>query len=163
MRRLRVCGLAGGLGVSLLIGVGSCRHEGTTLPKTNPAPAPDVRALPAGASVELELPVGGEARWDEAQLILKFRRVGGDSRCPVDVVCVWAGSATLDLSATRAGLARDFSLLAGSAGATQGTVRETADVLGFRFSFVRLLPVPRAADGPIDPASYVATVKVTKL
>lgn len=45
------------------------------------------------------LRVGESARLDDTNLTLTFTGVTGDSRCPKDVVCVWAGEATVVLEA----------------------------------------------------------------
>lgn len=46
------------------------------------------------------LSVGGEARLEDGRLTLELLRVPEDSRCPVDVTCVWEGNAALELRAT---------------------------------------------------------------
>jgi len=105
--------------------------------------APDVAArLPVG--VAGDLPGGRE---------LTFREVSGDSRCPVDVQCVWAGEANLEFDWVVPGETKQITL---TASPSSGQV----DLgLGLRLRLLELAPATSAGQ-PIAPASYVATLVV---
>ena len=51
---------------------------------------------------EFEIKVGDSAILANQGLIIKFKAVTEDSRCPIDAICVWAGNAavTFDLKNT---------------------------------------------------------------
>ena len=85
--------------------------------------------------------------------VLRLEAVENDSRCGVDVVCVWAGEATVVLTAT----------------SPTGEVSEVRIVLspgegaamvdGLTLRGYDLTPEPRA-DRPIDPATYSVSIDV---
>ena len=133
-----------------------------TAPDSGPPP-PDGGGVPAGRSTELTMDVHASARWPEAGLEVALLRVASDSRCPVGTNCIWAGNATLDLTASRAGQTESFTLRFGPSGGSDGAFApDIVDRLGFRYEVVRLDPQP-AAGHTIGPLDYRATVRVTKL
>ena len=87
---------------------------------------------------------------------LTFAGVVSDSRCPADVVCVWAGEALLafELTAENSVTTRSISFGTGSA---------ASGVLGpYRLTLVQLEPEPRSTP-PIPPGSYEATIVLDRL
>lgn len=88
------------------------------------------------------------------ELRLTFRAVEGDSRCPTDVVCVWAGDAEIALKieqANRAAVAALHTMLE----------PKKTEWNGYTISLVSLTPVRRAADA-VNPEDYRAEVVVTR-
>lgn len=55
------------------------------------------------AGHEFELQAGEVVRFDGGRLRIRFARVASDSRCPVDVDCVWAGNAEVLLELRASG------------------------------------------------------------
>jgi len=107
--------------------------------------------------------VHGSARWSEAGIEVALVRVASDSRCPAGVNCIWAGNATLELTASRADQTESFTLRFGPAGGNDVALApDIVDRLGCRFEVVRLDPQP-VAGRTIGPLDYRATVRVTKL
>ncbi len=100
--------------------------------------------LRAGASASLQ---GG--------LKVSFDRVGSDSRCPMDAICVWAGDAVIILSISEASSGRDDRELHTAAGGSETSYR------AYLVKLVALAPYPRS-DQPIRPGDYVATFVVTR-
>lgn len=49
---------------------------------------------------------GQSARIPAQRIEVRFDSVSGDSRCPEDVVCVWAGDAVINLTLTKDGQSR---------------------------------------------------------
>ncbi|MCI0652979.1 MAG: hypothetical protein L0Y39_00665 [Methylococcaceae bacterium] len=45
---------------------------------------------------EFSLGIGQIARFGKARLVIQFKAVLEDSRCPANVVCVWAGNAKVE-------------------------------------------------------------------
>ena len=87
-------------------------------------------------------------------LRLTFQRVAGDSRCPIDAVCVWAGDAEIALKLEQGNK---------SAVASLHTTLEPkkTEWNGYTISLVSVSPSRRAATD-IDPAEYRAEIVVTR-
>ncbi|MFN0181113.1 MAG: hypothetical protein ACKVZ0_20080 [Gemmatimonadales bacterium] len=109
----------------------------------------DVRQLPATVTLEVgeTATIGGVGA--------RFSEVKGDSRCPEDVVCAWAGDAEVVLTVgplTGEGPAQQLSL---------HTFLEphAGTALGFVFTLVNLDPVPRSTD---TKRVYRATIRVDR-
>lgn len=79
---------------------------------------------------------------------ITFKRVREDSRCPVDVTCVWEGDAKIEIVISRNGAADDTRILS----ITSPNEARTGNL---RIRFVSLAPVPRQADGNA-PRNYLA-------
>jgi hypothetical protein len=80
--------------------------------------------------------------------------VEGDSRCAVDVACVWAGDAEIALKIEQAGKA--------AVAALHTTLEPKKTVWdGYTISLVSVSPSPRAGKA-IDPADYRAEIVVTR-
>lgn len=87
-------------------------------------------------------------------LRLTFRSVEGDSRCPIDAVCVWAGDAEIALKIEQAGKAAVAALH------TTLDPKKT-EWNGYTISLVSVSPSKKAATA-IDPADYRAEILVTR-
>jgi hypothetical protein len=110
--------------------------------------APDVVA-----GKPFELRPGATATLPDG-ITIKFERVTGDSRCPTDVNCVWAGEAILAISvSTGRGDAEKRELKTSPGGST-------ASLGDYTVSLTALTPYPRATQ-QIPPNDYVATLVVT--
>ncbi|MDH3495855.1 MAG: hypothetical protein OER21_03770 [Gemmatimonadota bacterium] len=114
-----------------------------------PAVGPDTQQV-SGETVVLapgqEVRVGG-------LLHVWFGEVLSDSRCPTDVVCVWAGNAEVQIGlALGTGPTHPFRL--------NTTLQPaSADFGGYRVTLVALTPAP-VSTRLIDPAEYRAHLKV---
>jgi hypothetical protein len=132
--------------VIAIIAVGpvlSIRHPGTRVETMS------VQRL--GESFELRVRQSATFSLAGREFKVRFDRVIEDSRCPVDVTCVWEGDA----------VAR-FELIddAGSASLdlhTNGRFEQEREHRGIRLRLVRLSPVPRSDKAPRQE-DYVATV-----
>lgn len=86
-------------------------------------------------------------------LRITFTAVSADSRCPVDVVCVWEGDAVVELTVSQ------------PTGAVETRELHTSQPRpaiydGFQIELVRLDPAPRSTQ-PIPPGSYRLVVRVS--
>lgn len=88
-------------------------------------------------------------------LRVTFLRVSDDSRCPTDVVCVWAGDAALQV---RVEASRSEPITG-----VLHTSKPDEPILaaGFELRVRGLRPAP-VSTRPIDPKDYVATLVVTE-
>jgi hypothetical protein len=102
---------------------------------------------------EFDIAVGQTVEVQGTPMTIRFSGVAEDSRCPVDVQCVWAGNAIVRLTiSTSGGTATDASL-----NTTLDPKSTTAS--GYTIRLAALKPVPRS--GTTIPASaYVATLEV---
>ena len=78
---------------------------------------------------------------------ITFKLVREDSRCPVDVTCVWEGDAKIEIVITPSDSAGTRTLSLRSPNETRAG--------NLRIRFVGLSPVPRQADGNA-PRNYLA-------
>ena len=120
-----------------------------------------------GTSPTAPAPVAQEVLADSLQMApgqevvigilrLSFLEVSGDSRCPVDVVCIWQGNAAVEIAVgVGEGPSHPRTL-----NTSQGT--PAVDFSGFRVTLLELLPEPHAGT-PIPPAGYRARFRVEVL
>jgi hypothetical protein len=114
---------------------------------------------PSGAVVSsqrgdtFELRPGQTARIGGNSLLIGFRGVTADSRCPSDVTCVWAGDGEVEVLATVGRMAwTSFAL-------HTGVEPRTATFRDFTITVVDLKPTPRSGQ-KIPPGDYVVTLRV---
>ena len=99
------------------------------------------------------LPLGKTAAVKGTGIRLTFKDVRTDSRCPVDVQCIWAGEAKIGVVVARNGAPEETKIL--------GLMPRDAEAVagGLRIRFVGLAPAPRQADAGTERA-YVAQLVV---
>ena len=91
-----------------------------------------------------------------ADASITFKRVLEDSRCPVDVTCVWAGDAKIEIAISRNGAADDTRVLSIT------PPNHEAMVGNLRIRVISLAPVPRQADANV-PRKYLAEFVVDQI
>jgi hypothetical protein len=104
---------------------------------------------------DFDLKAGQSARVDGTGLTVSFVSVPEDSRCPIDVVCVWAGNGAVSLVITDDTGAKNTIVL--NTTLSPRSVRTS----GYEISLIGLKPAPKQAS-PIPLADYVATLRVTR-
>lgn len=124
-------------------------------PPAEPNGSPQGTVQEARFDEIFDLRVGRAAHIGGNALTLAFRRVDGDSRCPMDAVCVWMGDA----------LAR-VEVAVGKAAWTPIELHthldpKQATVGDYSIELVALLPYPRS-DQTINPDEYVAQLRVSR-
>jgi len=107
-----------------------------------------------GEPVEFELAIGEVAQPDDSGPSIEFLRVSGDSRCPSDAVCVWAGDAAIVLR---------FESLAASGDTTLHTTVSPRSMVidDLSIEVVGLRPTP-VSTSPIDPDDYRVRLRVIR-
>lgn len=103
----------------------------------SPTPPKIVRDVALGE--EFELAPGESARVSK-ELTTTFERVAADSRCPVDVVCVWEGDATVVVRVRRSSKEDAALELHTSKG-----LGSEARYEGYRVRLVELAPQPQSS------------------
>lgn len=104
---------------------------------------------------DFELKVGETVSLPGNSARLTFQTVTGDSRCPVDVVCVWAGSAPVVLRLQRA-----TTDTVATVDAVQGKHELVAG--GYRIEVRELKPEARAGQ-PIPAGGYTVVLRASAL
>lgn len=114
-------------------------------------------ATPKSATLgrEFTLKPGEVAILEAERLEVGFDSVTSDSRCPVDVTCVWEGEAALSAWTRHPSDRKAVHELK-----TRGAAREVA-YLGFLLRLTSLAPEPRNGQR-IDPKDYAATFLVVR-
>lgn len=110
---------------------------GASAAPTEPTTPADLKAVKPDASGRVTLAVSGQAEVAPG-LVLTLERVVSDSRCPVDVNCVWAGEIRVALSLERPQTEaprHEFEL---------SSTAPKATVLGLAFELLGALPEPRS-------------------
>ncbi len=92
---------------------------------------------------------------DVEGLRVTFDRVASDSRCPIDVTCVWEGDAVVVVSLRASGREPASVELH-----TSGRFAQDASYGDYRIRLAGLEPVARS-DRPIAPSDYRATFVVS--
>lgn len=110
-------------------------------------------AVVAEPGAEFNLALGQTATLSGTAYRLTFNRVAEDSRCPTDVVCVWAGDAKIELIISRSTAPAVIRI----ASLTPPNSEVTSDNLKIRF--VGLAPAPKSTE-PSASRAYVARLVV---
>lgn len=104
------------------------------------------------AGREFDISVGQEVQIQGTGLAVRFNGVSDDSRCPVDVQCVWAGNAVVRLSVVSPGTAgMDLSL-------NTTLDPKSGTFAGYVLRLIGLKPAPRSGTS-IPATGYVATLE----
>lgn len=104
---------------------------------------------------EFKIRNGQEVVVGEEKVRIKFRSVPMDSRCPSDVVCVWAGNGEVVVEVVRKNKKQVVATL------NTGLNPKEIDYKGFKIRLASLNPYPKVSHA-IDPKEYAATMIVTK-
>ena len=91
------------------------------------------------------------------QLKITFQVVKTDSRCPIDVTCIWEGESTVEIRMVTGDAAEATVPLSSHPDFVTGV-----DTLGYRVDLTEVAPYPEAATGPIPTSDYVITVQVAR-
>ncbi len=112
-----------------------------------------------GRSEEFVLPVGGSKILNAQRIEVGFESVPGDSRCPQDVVCAWAGSAAIRLWARpfKTVERTRFELVTNGGNAEADRARV---IDGRRITLISLDPYP-VSTSPTLPSSYRVKLRVS--
>jgi hypothetical protein len=113
---------------------------------------------PPGLGEAFELQPGQSTAVEGTPLLVKFVEVPTDSRCPVDVTCVWEGDAAVVLETVLDGAEETVSLH--TAGDPDRDGARYVDIGPYRVHLVDLLPEPES-ERSIPAFAYRTTLRVT--
>jgi hypothetical protein len=115
--------------------------------------SPSTMKVPLGR--EFTLRVGQSAVVDDTGLRISLAKVADDSRCPVDVQCVWEGDAAVTVEIADPSAPGAYELH------TSGRYPREVTHGSYRVTLVQLEPTPRSSV-PLSPADYRATFRVSR-
>lgn len=113
-------------------------------------------AIPAFAKRHHDVKVGINKEVEaKGGYTVAFVELIEDSRCPVDVECIWAGNARIKIRVTKNGRSKLFDL---------NTMERDAvpEYGGYRFRLTALMPELRS-NVRINRNAYEATIEMTKV
>jgi hypothetical protein len=114
----------------------------------------DSPTAPTPINQNVTLAPGQTATIEGASLSVRFERVSGDSRCPIDAICITGGDALVHIVVSpSAGVRRDYTLHTGD---MRPVMHDD-----FTIALVELTPYPYSAR-PIQPSEYRATLRVSR-
>jgi hypothetical protein len=106
-----------------------------------------------GDTVRLRL--GASARIGTTGIVVSFNRVEGDSRCPIDAICVWQGDAAVRIELATNQQSRSSAQLHTTLDP------KSVEYNGHSFRLIEVAPAPRASE-PTRAEDYVVALEVTK-
>jgi len=119
-------------------------------------PVASGEAADVDPGAEFELRVGESVRIRDTDARIELWDLSEDSRCPVDVVCVWEGRAVIELRLSSGGEP------ARSARLSTETDKNSVEFAGYRISLVGVDPDPVSTDPP-ELSDYRARLVVSLL
>ena len=132
--------------VALPVAAG-CRRSSTGLDA-------ELRGVPNDTVITLRL--GQVVRAPDIAMTIAFLAVRNDSRCPVDVVCVWQGNAEVEIGvAFGMGPTVPYVL-------NTGLEPRSVDLGSYQLTLVELRPAPVSTTS-IPPDRYVASLRLQAL
>jgi hypothetical protein len=120
-----------------------------------------VKPVPVGSSFKVKY--GQTVQVNPGAMRITFSDVLGDSRCPLDVVCVWAGVADIFMKFEIRGSRPISDTLHIGGYIWEGSVarHHTVEAFGYNVTLLQLDPYPKMSV-PRNYKEYVATLKVEK-
>lgn len=93
--------------------------------------------------------------------LLCFNKVVSDSRCPVDAMCIWEGTAVANFTFKKDNVIYPITLSTLTRPPLSLYPKDTI-IAGYKIEFLNLYPYPKLHSSP-SPGSIRAEVKVTRL
>jgi len=115
-----------------------------------------------GEKIEVRLQEHKDVLLTPDNVLVTFSSVVGDSRCPEDVVCVWAGKAEISLIMENSRGASEQHTLSIPGLVSTPYQSASVEAFGYRISLVQLNPYPKH-DTMNEPRVYEAVLVIEKL
>ncbi|MCD9855855.1 hypothetical protein LUD75_14110 [Epilithonimonas sp. JDS] len=88
-----------------------------------------------------------QAKIPNSKVAIQFREVVEESRCPVDVTCVWEGIAIISVDAVSGNQKQNFQVA--TRDFLQKNVTKSFNFSGYKFTLVELKPQPGGKEEPV--------------
>ena len=75
-----------------------------------------------------------------SKISLEFKEIIEDSRCPVDVTCVWEGIAIVNIDATNGNQKTNFQI--SNQNMEERNIKNSVSVSGYKITWIQLKPQP---------------------
>ena len=132
------------LGLLILLTFSSCQDD-TLLPVCHTVSVSS--NTPSGVTLK-----AGDSAFLNDELLITFAGVGADSRCPIDVMCFWAGDAEVKLKLKKGGMEKEAVLHTG--------LTPTAIVFdGYEIALKNVLPARKSTEN-IKPEQYSIELRI---
>ena len=119
--------------------------------KTQTAPA----ETSAAANNMITLDLTKSSKIPDSKVTLQFKEIVEDSRCPVDVTCVWEGVAVVEMQAKSGSESKTIRV--GTRDFDPKNIKKTFSFAGYKFTLTDLKPQPGGKETTIS-----ATLKYEK-
>lgn len=119
------------------------------------APQHDVTAR---LGEDFSLGEGQAAYVPTERMLIRFEGITEDSRCPSDVVCVWAGQVTAEVSIAGDGFSEDSFITLGAGGTAESAFSGPKG--SYLLELVSVKPYPLSTDGK---RNYTAGLRLTRV
>ena len=130
-----------------------------TAPALHSKPTPSTVNQPANATRTVTLALGQNIFVKEHQLNLTFDKVLNDSRCATDVQCIWAGNATVAVTAmTTTSRPQTLNL---SIGDLRGDLRQTQRFANRDITLTALSSTPVSSQSAASSKGNLPTITLT--
>ena len=130
-----------------------------TAPALHSKPTPSTVNQPANATGTVTLALGQNIFVKEHQLNLTFDKVLNDRRCATGVQCIWAGNATVAVTAMTT-TARPQTLYL-SIGDLRGDLRQTQRFANRDITLTALSSAPVSSQSTVSSTSNLPTITLT--
>ena len=110
-----------------------------------------ITSNPVELNTEFDLKLGEQAVLTSQELVIAFDDVTEDSRCPEDVLCIWAGNASIKISTPGKSIPNINTSLD----------PKSISIEGFRITLITLSPYPNTKK-PFKKEEYVARLLITQ-
>jgi len=103
---------------------------------------------------EFTLPIGREVTLSGTGLVISFKSVVEDSRCPEGVDCIWSGNAKVEIGVSRPGVEPGKLLL------NTHLAPQSGSYSSYKISLLALNPYPRSGE-TINPEKYQVKLMIS--
>lgn len=128
-------------------------------PTKQTSQTPAVVTNPTSQTTMVTLALGQQVFVKDQQLNVSFDKVVNDSRCPTGTQCIWAGNATVAVTAmTTTSRPQTLTL---SLGDLRGGLTQTQQVADFDITLESLMPRPAPTQNPTSSSATLPTIQLT--
>jgi hypothetical protein len=133
-----------------------CAYTAILLAAASAACSSSTKNTEVALDQEIQAQIGSQVSVSSSALRVLLISVTEDSRCPTQVVCVWAGNARVQFAAIEgSGMPVPFEL-------NTTLTPQSADVLGYRITLLALTPAKTQPEDQIPNSQYRARLRIER-